>query len=102
MANACASTMSEGVVAACGLAQGMDFPATVAPFILRGVSLLGINSVTQPFERRVEAWERLANQLKLDALSLMTQDISLESALPAAVDLMDGKIRGRLIVDVNR
>ncbi|WP_343594840.1 MDR family oxidoreductase [Pseudomonas sp.] len=102
LANACASTMPEGLVAACGLAQGMDFPATVAPFILRGVSLLGINSVTQPFERRVEAWKRLANQLNLDALSLMTQEISLESALPAAVDLMDGKIRGRLIVDVNR
>lgn len=102
LANACASTMSEGLVAACGLAQGMDFPATVAPFILRGVSLLGINSVTQPFERRVEAWERLADQLNLDALSLMTEDISLESALSAAVDLMDGKIRGRLIVDVNR
>ncbi|EKT4448934.1 oxidoreductase [Pseudomonas putida] len=102
LANACASTMSEGLVAACGLAQGMDFPATVAPFILRGVSLLGINSVTQPFERRVEAWERLANQLNLDALSLMTQDIGLECVLPAAVDLMDGTIRGRLIVDVNR
>lgn len=102
LANACASTMSEGLVAACGLAQGMDFPATVVPFILRGVSLLGINSVTQPFERRVEAWKRLADQLNLDALSLMSQEISLESALPAAVDLVDGKIRGRLIVDVNR
>ncbi|MBB3239116.1 acrylyl-CoA reductase (NADPH) [Pseudomonas sp. Tn43] len=102
LANACASTMSEGLVAACGLAQGMDFPATVAPFILRGISLLGINSVTQPFERRVEAWERLANQLNLDALSLMTRDIGIEAALPAAVDLLDGKIRGRLIVDVSR
>jgi acrylyl-CoA reductase (NADPH) len=102
LANACASTMSEGLVAACGLAQGMDLPATVAPFILRGISLLGINSVTQPFERRVDAWERLANQLDLDALSLMTKDIGLEASLPAAADLMDGKIRGRLIVDVNR
>ncbi|WHH49710.1 MDR family oxidoreductase [Pseudomonas sp. Ap32] len=102
LANACASTMSEGLVAACGLAQGMDFPATVAPFILRGVTLIGINSVNQPFERRVEAWERLADQLNLDALSLMTKDISLEAALPAAAELIDGKIRGRLIVDVNR
>lgn len=102
LANACASTMSEGLVAACGLAQGMDFPATVAPFILRGVTLIGINSVNQPFERRVEAWERLADQLNLDALSLMTKDINLEAALPAAADLIDGKIRGRLIVDVNR
>ncbi|MFV9650296.1 MDR family oxidoreductase [Pseudomonas citrulli] len=102
LANACASTMSDGLVAACGLAQGMDFPATVAPFILRGISLFGINSVTQPFERRVEAWERLANQLNLDALFLMTRDIGIEAALPAAVDLLDGKIRGRLIVDVSR
>ncbi|MCE5992988.1 oxidoreductase [Pseudomonas sp. KCA11] len=101
LANACASTMSEGLVAACGLAQGMDFPATVAPFILRGVSLLGINSVTQPFERRVEAWERLSDQLNLDALSLMSKEIRLESAIAAASELMDGKIRGRLIVDVN-
>ncbi|AVD82499.1 oxidoreductase [Pseudomonas sp. SWI6] len=101
LANACASTMSEGLVAACGLAQGMDFPATVAPFILRGVSLLGINSVTQPFERRVEAWEKLSDQLNLDALSLMIKEISLESAIAAASDLMDGKIRGRLVVDVN-
>lgn len=101
LANACASTMSEGLVAACGLAQGMDFPATVAPFILRGVSLLGINSVTQPFERRVEAWDRLSTQLNLDALSLMTREISLGQAIAAASDLMDGKIRGRLVVDVN-
>ncbi|SDT17269.1 acrylyl-CoA reductase (NADPH) [Pseudomonas asplenii] len=102
LVNACASTMSEGWVAACGLAQGMDFPATVAPFILRGISLLGINSVTQPYARRVEAWERLGNELDLEALSMMTQEVSLEDALPAAADLIAGRIRGRLIVDVNR
>lgn len=101
LANACAATKSEGLVAACGLAQGMDFPATVAPFILRGVSLIGINSVTQPTARRVEAWRRLSNQLNLNDLSLMTKSISLEAALIAATDLMEGKIRGRLIVDVN-
>ncbi|MCE0850063.1 oxidoreductase [Pseudomonas asiatica] len=101
LANACASTMSEGLVAACGLAQGMGFPATVAPFILRGVSLLGINSVTQPYERRVEAWERLSDQLKIDALPAMTKEICLQGALAAASELMEGKIRGRLIVDVN-
>ncbi|MCI0913316.1 MDR family oxidoreductase [Pseudomonas putida] len=101
LANACAATMSEGLVAACGLAQGMDFPATVAPFILRGVSLLGINSVTQPFERRVEAWERLSDQLNLDALSSMSKEVRLEDAIGAASELMDGKIRGRLIVNVN-
>lgn len=100
LANACASTMSEGLVAACGLAQGMDFPATVAPFILRGVSLLGINSVTQPFERRVEAWQRLCDQLNLDTLSLMARDVGLEGALAAASEMIDGKISGRVIVDV--
>ncbi|MEA3233485.1 oxidoreductase [Pseudomonas mosselii] len=101
LVNACASTMSEGLVAACGLAQGMDFPATVAPFILRGVSLLGINSVTQPYERRVQAWERLSTQLNLGALSLMTKEIGLQSVIASASDLINGKIRGRLIVDVN-
>ncbi len=79
----------------------MDFPATVAPFILRGVSLIGINSVTQPFERRVEAWDRLSDQLNLDALSLMTKEIRLQSAIAAASELIEGKVRGRLIVDVN-
>ncbi|WP_425930316.1 MDR family oxidoreductase [Pseudomonas sp. NyZ201] len=101
LANACAGTKSEGLVAACGLAQGMDFPATVAPFILRGVSLLGINSVTQPFQRRVNAWQRLADQLDLQALSVMTRTIGLEDALSAATELLDGRIRGRLIVDAN-
>lgn len=102
LANVCASTRADGVVAACGLAQGMDFPSTVAPFILRGVSLLGINSVTRPKHERVEAWARLAKDLDLAQLDAITREISLGEALGAARDLLDGKVRGRLVVDVNR
>ncbi|KEA52294.1 alcohol dehydrogenase [Mangrovibacter sp. MFB070] len=102
LANACATTKADGAVAACGLAQGMDFPSTVAPFILRGVSLLGINSVTRPYEERTEAWSRLAETLDFALLEGITRTISLEEAIPAASDLLAGKIRGRLVVDVNR
>lgn len=102
LANICASTRAGGAVAACGLAQGMDFPATVAPFILRGVSLLGINSVTRPRHERAEAWSRLASDLEPAQLDAMTREISLREALDAARDLLDGKVRGRLVVDVNR
>lgn len=102
LANVCAATRAEGAVAACGLAQGMDLPATVAPFILRGVSLLGINSVTQVYERRVEAWNRLQTDLDLSMLSEITREITLEEAITASTDLLQGKIRGRLVVNVNR
>ena len=102
LANACAGTHAEGAVAACGLAQGMDLPATVAPFILRGVSLLGVNSVTQPYARRIEAWKRLAEDLNPDHLALITREIGLHEAISASVDLLEGAIRGRLVVDVNR
>ena len=102
LANACASTRSEGVVAACGLAQGMDFPASVAPFILRGVTLAGINSLTQPKARRIEAWNRLAKDLDFSLLQLISQEISLSEALEAAPKLLAGKLRGRVVVDVNR
>lgn len=102
LANACATTKADGAVAACGLAQGMDFPSTVAPFILRGVSLLGINSVTRPYEERTEAWSQLAETLDFSLLEGITRTISLEEAIPAASDLLAGKIRGRLVVDVNR
>lgn len=102
LANVCASTRADGLVAACGLAQGMDFPATVAPFILRGVSLLGINSVTRPKQERIEAWSRLAQDLDLDQLDAITREISLGEALGAAQSLLDGQVRGRLVVDVNR
>ncbi|WP_312602325.1 MULTISPECIES: acrylyl-CoA reductase (NADPH) [Pseudomonas] len=102
LANVCAATRAEGAVAACGLAQGMDLPATVAPFILRGVSLLGINSVTQVYERRVEAWNRLQTDLDLSMLSEITREITLGEAITASTDLLQGKIRGRLVVNVNR
>ena len=102
LANACAGTKAGGAVAACGNAQGMDLPATVAPFILRGVSLLGINSVTQPRDKRVAAWNRLAAELDLDLLPAMSREVGLSEALSVADDLLDGRIRGRIVVDVNR
>lgn len=101
LANACASTHYNGAVAACGLAQGMDFPATVAPFILRGITLYGIDSVMVPRERRVQAWNRLATDLDLTRLAAMTREIGLNQAIAAAADLLAGKVRGRLVVDVN-
>lgn len=102
LANVCASTRADGAVAACGLAQGMDFPATVAPFILRGVSLIGINSVTRPYKERVEAWERLCTDLDLTILEDITQEIGLSEAIPIAHELLEGRVRGRVVVDVNR
>jgi acrylyl-CoA reductase (NADPH) len=101
LANVCASIKAEGAVAACGLAQGMDLPTTVAPFILRGVSLLGINSVTQPYDSRIEAWKQLGIHLDLSQLSDITREIALSEAIPASTDLLQGKIRGRLVVNVN-
>ncbi len=102
LANVCASLRADGAVAACGLAQGMDFPATVAPFILRGVSLLGINSVTRPFAQRQQAWQALADTLDLATLDTITTEIGLEAAIPAAHELLEGRVRGRIVVDVNR
>ncbi|NHH99342.1 MDR family oxidoreductase [Oceanimonas sp. MB9] len=102
LANACAQTREDGLVAACGLAQGMDFPATVAPFILRGVTLLGINSVTRPQGEREQAWTRLAQELNTDRLEQNTREIGLSEAIDAAHALLAGRVRGRLVVDVNR
>jgi acrylyl-CoA reductase (NADPH) len=102
LANACATTKAEGAVAACGLAQGMDFPSTVAPFILRGVTLYGINSVTAPRERRELAWTRLASDLDTEKLDAMTSEISLGQAINAAPEILAGKIRGRVVVNVNK
>ena len=102
LANVCASTCEDGLVATCGLAQGMDFPATVAPFILRGVSLLGINSVTRPYDERVEAWQRLSTSLDMTQLDAITREIGLSEVIPTASELLDGKVRGRIVVDVNR
>jgi acrylyl-CoA reductase (NADPH) len=102
LANACAQTMSEGVVAACGLAQGMDLPVTVAPFILRGVTLRGINSVYASLEQRSRAWDHLARELDPGLLESMTSEIALAEAIARAPDVLAGKVRGRLVVDVNR
>lgn len=102
LANACAQTRYRGAVAACGLAQGMDFPASVAPFILRGVSLLGIDSVMAPKEPRMAAWERLSKDLDPAVLDTIAEEIALADVIDAAGRLMDGKVRGRIVVDVNR
>ena len=102
LANACAQTKSDGAVAACGLAQGMDFPSTVAPFILRGVTLYGINSVTVPRAKRIAAYEQLSKLLDLKTLDEISHEITLEESLKYAQELMAGNVRGRLIVDVNR
>lgn len=102
LANACAQVRQGGAVAACGLAGGMDFPATVAPFILRGVALYGIDSVLAPVERRREAWARLEKDLDLALLESMTRELSLGEAVGAAEELLAGRIRGRVVVDVRR
>ena len=101
LANACAATRYGGAVAACGLAQGMDFPATVAPFILRGVTLYGIDSVMAPAARRLEAWSRLARDLDRRLLETLTRVIPLADAIAAGHDILAGRIRGRVVVDVN-
>ncbi|MBV2151147.1 oxidoreductase [Sphingobium sp. AS12] len=102
LANACAQTRYGGAVAACGLAQGADFPVTVMPFILRGVRLLGIDSVMAPKPPRLAAWERLAHDLDPALLGVIAHEITLSEAPDAAADLIDGKVRGRIIVNVNR
>lgn len=102
LANVCAQTVAEGAVAACGLAQGMDFPATVAPFILRGVSLLGVNSVLVPRPRREAAWRLLAESLDRGKLDAMTREVTLAQSFEVAEDIVNGRIRGRVVVDVNR
>ena len=100
LANACAQTRYGGAVAACGLAQGGDLPATVMPFILRGVALLGVDSVQAPIERRREAWSRLARDLDPALLEAMTTAIGLDGAIDAARRIMDGQVRGRYVVEV--
>lgn len=101
LANACASTRYGGTVAACGLAQGMDFPATVAPFILRGVALIGVDSVMAPQPLRAEAWSRLARDLDRAKLASIARRITLEEALAVAPQILAGTVRGRVVVDVN-
>ena len=102
LANACAQTRYRGLVAACGLAQGMDYPTTVAPFILRGVWLLGIDSVMAPKELREAAWQRLARDLDISQLERISTTIGLADATDAAQNIVVGKVRGRVVIDVNR
>lgn len=102
LANVCAATKYRGLVAACGLAQGMDLPASVAPFILRGITLAGIDSVMCPRAERIAAWSRLARDLDPAKLEAMTTQIGLSEVVEAAGRLMAGEVRGRIVVDVDR
>ena len=101
LANACAQTRYGGTVTACGLAQGMDFPATVAPFILRSVRLIGVDSVMCPQARRQRAWQTLATDLDRSKLDAATSEIGLAKAIEVAPALLAGKVKGRVVVDVN-
>ena len=100
LANACAQTQYGGVVAACGLAQGADFPTTVMPFILRGVTLAGIDSVMAPLTKRQQAWARLARDLDAAKLESMVTEVSLAQAPEWAQALMEGRVRGRVVVKI--
>lgn len=100
LANALAQTRYGGVVAACGLAQGMDLPGSVAPFILRGVTLAGVDSVMAPLARRQRAWERLARDLDPALLERMIEEVPLEDAIAKAQQLMAGQVRGRVVVRI--
>ncbi|MBC7443893.1 MAG: oxidoreductase [Polaromonas sp.] len=100
LANACAQTRYGGVVAACGLAQGVDFPATVMPFILRGVTLAGIDSVLAPLHKRQQAWDRLAVDLEPAKLESMIDEVPLAQAIEKAKALMAGRVRGRVLVKI--
>lgn len=100
LANICAQMRYGGVVTACGLAQGLDFPATVAPFILRGISLIGIDSVYAPKALRDEAWQCLAKETDTAMLSTISAEIPLNQTIEAAQDLLDGKITGRVLIKV--
>ncbi len=100
LANAVAQVRYGGAVAACGLAQGMDFPASVAPFILRSVKLIGVDSVMAPKARRIAAWTLLAAELKPEILATITQEINLADALNWAPKILAGQVRGRLVVNV--
>ncbi|WP_439572357.1 acrylyl-CoA reductase (NADPH) [Phreatobacter sp.] len=100
LANVLAQTRYGGAVAACGLAQGMDLPTSVAPFILRGVSLLGVDSVMAPKALRIEAWSRLARDLDRERLAAMTSTIPLEGVIEAGKAILEGRIRGRVVVTI--
>jgi acrylyl-CoA reductase (NADPH) len=100
LANLLASTKQRGTVTACGLAAGMDLPVTVAPFILRGVTLAGIDSVYAAPSRRRLAWHRLASDLPVATLRGLSRTIGLEEAEAASAELLAGKVKGRLVVAI--
>jgi acrylyl-CoA reductase (NADPH) len=100
LANVISQMNPEGTVAACGLAQGMDLPTTVAPFILRGVKLIGVNSVSTPMPRRMEAWSRIARDLDLAKLKALTTHVKLDDVPRVAADIVAGQVRGRVVVDI--
>ena len=102
LANICAGIKADGAVAACGMAQGLDLPASVAPFILRGIALLGINSVTRPKAIRIEAWERLSSLLSEADIERTASEIGLGDVVATASKLIGGQVRRRTVVDVNR
>src|SRR5216684_1424355 len=102
LVNVCASMRYRGVVAACGLAGGLDFPATVAPFILRGVTLVGVDSVMCPRADRLDAWRRLGQDLDIEKLEFITEEIGLSQVIERAAALIEGRIRGRVVVDTSR
>jgi acrylyl-CoA reductase (NADPH) len=102
LANVCASTKSNGIVTACGLAQGMDFPATVAPFILRGVTLAGINSVLLAHAKRMAAWSLIERMVDRGRLRELSTEIGLADAIAEAPRILAGEVKGRLVVDVTR
>jgi acrylyl-CoA reductase (NADPH) len=101
LANACAATRYGGAVAACGLAQGMDFPGSVAPFILRGVTLYGIDSVMAPMAVRQAAWAQLASTMDLARLDALTTEVGLSQAVAQGPEILAGRVRGRLVVNVD-
>jgi acrylyl-CoA reductase (NADPH) len=100
LANLLSMTRPGGAVAACGLAGGMDLPTSVAPFILRGVCLYGIDSVLCPLERRKTAWKRLENELDRQKLVAMTTEIGLSDVPKAAAAILNGEVRGRIVVKI--
>ncbi len=100
LANVIAQTMYGGTVAACGLAQGLDLKSSVAPFILRGITLAGIDSVMAPKAIRLQAWQRLSQDLPIDKLDQFTETRPLKDALELAPDILAGKVRGRIVLEV--
>ena len=101
LANVLSCTDYGGVVAACGLAGGIDLPSSVAPFILRGVTLVGIESVEAPRDRRIRAWQRLATDLDIAKLESMQEVVGLSDVFRIGRDILAGRVRGRVVVDLS-